>query len=489
MRNRKVRIFPWGDLTGGEAHIYPISAMPPKYSTLLQNFHITEKGGIGKIPGYTKVNSTTVSSELTYGYEFRKSNGTVITLVAGGGKIYKVDGGSLTAIKTGLDTSAIVDFAQMNDICIMVNGVDAPMKYDGTTVSALGGSPPATAYKVHVHKRRVWMLEKADRVKATHSALNNPEDYTTGGDAGYIDFAFVIGRGDEALDVKTYVDLIVFFFRSHIVIYSGTNPTASGDFAIVQVIEGSGVVASNAAIGAGTNMAFIYKSGIKTLRQVVTTGSLNADDLSDKIDPVLRDMIAAAGTFNVAHYPKNGWLLFQIGETVWIYSYTWKAWGRMVGADVKGMFHTTDGKVYICGTGFLYEFGTGDDFAGVSPKYIWCSAYKRFSKGGHKVYPKAMTIVSQPYSDLAAMNLYVTYDMNNPSSEYPIPVSLVPEGIVWIDAVTDWDAIDPFDEVQYGENRVPLFGAGRSMTLTLEDNSKESADIVDLTVLAEVGGF
>ena len=485
---RQSKIIRLADFTGGEASIFPVSKMPAKYSERLQNCHLSEHGSVEKIPGYVKVNTTTAGVTLTSGHEFRKSDGTVLTLVAGGGSIFKVVGDTLSAIKTGLDTSAKVSFATMNDLCIMVNGVDAPMKFDGTTVSALGGTPPATAFKVHVHKGRVWFLEKTNRLLATHSALNDPEDYTTASNAGYLDFKFVLPHGDELLDVKTYIDLQIFYFRNHIAIYSGTNPTSSGHYNLVQLIEGSGVVATDTAIGLGSDMAFIYDSGVKSLRQVVTTGSLNVDDLSEKIDPVLRGEIKTATVFSIAHYPKFGWLMLLINETVWIYSYTWKAWGRMVGADVKGMFSTTDGKVYLCGTGFLYEYGSGWDFAGVEPVFEWRLVWVQLSNSGIMVSPKMATVIMHPEA-VTTLSLETKYDLNIAMTENFTTIDVQADSYNYIDSISDWDAMNPMDEVLYTQARIPLFGRGRIMQMIFRNTSSLPVDISDIVLQVVPGGY
>lgn len=182
----------FNNFTGGQASIFPLNAMPPKYSMRMQNCHITGRGSIGKVPGYEKVNANSINLPLTNGFEFRKSDGTTIMLAAGSGNIYKHEAnGSLTAIKQGLGPGANVSFTSINDICIMANGVDAPMKYDGAAVSALGGTPPAKGSIPHVHKGRVWLLDK-DAMMAYYSALDAPEDWTTAQNAGYIDFKFMV---------------------------------------------------------------------------------------------------------------------------------------------------------------------------------------------------------------------------------------------------------------------------------------------------------
>ena len=268
---RRAGIIRISDFSGGEAATASLGSMNPKFSSLLQNCYVSDRGGVAKIPGYASVNTTAVAETLTSGFEFRKSDGISILLAAGGGKIYKVDGTSLTAIKTGLSASATVAFASMNNLCLMVNGTDPPMKYDGTTVSALGGSPPATASLVHVHKSRVWMIENGNQMLATHSALANPEDYTTAGNAGYFDFKTILRRGDRLMGMASFAEFLIFFFQDTIVAYSGSNPTASGDFRIDQIIEGVGFVWPGSGLTVGTDMLVLSKSGMKSFKQIIAT--------------------------------------------------------------------------------------------------------------------------------------------------------------------------------------------------------------------------
>lgn len=484
------KILRLNNFTGGEAAIFPVGAMPPKFSMKMQNCHISPRGGIINLPGYAKVNTTPLSGVmLQSGSEFRKSDGSVQLLCAGGGNIYKVDGNSLTAIKTGLDASAKVSLgAAMNDIKIMCNGVNPMMKYDGTTVSNLGGTPPATGFKAHIHKGRVWIIERANKLLATYSALNNPEDYTTANNAGYFDFRFVIGEGDELLDIFTYIDLLVFVFRNNILIYSGTNPNASGNFQLVQRISNTGAVASDVMQMLGTDCVFLSASGVKSLKQIVTTGSLNMGDISNLIDPTLLQEMASASRFASVHYPIKSWYMLLIGNTVWIYSYIYKAWARMTDADVKGMFGTADGKVYFCGTNYLYQYGIGNTWDGVNYKMEWELAWVSLSKAGLKCYPKMMELIAYPTND-DSISLDIEYDLNNVTAENVRSFNVQPSNFVYIDSVTDWDALTQIDEIQYQQIRMPLYGGGRIMKMKFTKTSDKQIELNDIVVLLDQGGF
>lgn len=522
MALRKEKPVRLADFTGGQADMFSPYAMPPKYSMKLRNCHISEHGGISKIPGYTKVNSTPVSVALDNGYEFKKSDGSTTMLFAGEGSILKLNASNeFEVIKSGLDTNAKVYFSSMNDVCIITNGIDRPLKYDGNTVSTLGGSPPQTAFKSHVHKGRIWMIERSNKMMATHSALKKIEDYTTANEAGYIDFSFVLKRGDELLDILSYIDLLVFFFRNHIVIYSGTDPTAQGDFRLAQLIEGVGIVGTGAVITAGTDLSFITDSGIKTLRQVVTTGSLNMNDMSEVIDISLMRAIRGntSNYYSIAHYRKNGWLMFQIGDSVWIYSYKWKAWGEMVGADVVGLFGTNSGDVYICGSkGYGYKYGEGWDFAGDRIYMIWETGWFHLSSNGNRCYPKIaefnsiigllprLNIITRFDTGLPAPDTVTQYKTQFSASLMDQQVDDIWERVFYLDdsyndavispyAIDDnpsstWDESVFMDIYSYEPLRIPLFGKGKALQMIILNNSKAGPiEMNEIILQAMVGSL
>jgi hypothetical protein len=458
------------DFTGGEASCFPISRMPSKYALLMQNCYINERGNISKIPGYIKLNTTPTGTVLQSGYEFRKTDGTIQILAAGGGHIYKLSGGELVSIKSGLDTSAKVYFSTMNNICIITNGVSGQQyKYDGTTVSALGGSPPNTSFKSHVHKGRVWMIERTNKMLATHSSLNNPEEYT-GGTSGYIDFKYVLKEGDELVDMFTYVDLHVFVFKNHVAIYSGQTPSGvDADYQLVQLIKGVGAITTDVFQTLGTDAFILGRTGIKSLRQIVTTGSMTVEEMSKMISPTIMNEIAAGGSFySSAHYPKFGWGLLLLHGNVWAYSYIWKAWSRIVGADIKGMFTGGDGTLYLCGEGYLYQFDSGYSFAGNNIEMEWQTAWLALSRTGDFVYPKMLEIMYYP-AEVFSCDFSIIYDFSNIS--YESIVNITGLGGPSFDDVTDIDALNPWDAALSMSYRLPLFGRGRVASMKFRNVS------------------
>lgn len=125
----------------------------------------------------TSVDSGSTWSTTTYGLNFRqhyatvsgvkglhrayKSDGTKVTLLAHNTTLYKVDDvtGALTAIKTGLSSSATnYRFEVVNDIVYYVNGYDGYRKWDFTTESQVN----ATNYTLICEHKGLMFLSRAD---------------------------------------------------------------------------------------------------------------------------------------------------------------------------------------------------------------------------------------------------------------------------------------------------------------------------------------
>lgn len=107
------------------------------------------------------------------------SNGSRRTLMAVDTKLYSYNDSTVTTVKTGLSSSATQYwFAQAKDYVFYTNGYDAPRKWDGTTDSVIGGSPP-TFKQIIVHKNRLWGVDASDPTKIFFSDETEYEKYTS----------------------------------------------------------------------------------------------------------------------------------------------------------------------------------------------------------------------------------------------------------------------------------------------------------------------
>lgn len=243
--------------------------------------------------------------------------------------------------------------------------------------------------KGYTYKNRSWHISNEDML-VFHSALDNPTDFYSADDAGYLDFKYVLPNGDEIKDISSVLSTIVFFFKNHIAIYSGSDPTENGDFALYQLVEGIGVVAADCVVRVGNDIYFLSSYGVKSLKQIINLGALNIDSVSTAIDKDIMSAIAAntSNIYGSAHYAKLGIIIFLIGNTLFIYNYNKQAWSRVVipgqinDNKILGMFTTSNGRLFFGGYDYLLEFNPETmtyNFNSVAPVYKWHTAYLRVS--------------------------------------------------------------------------------------------------------------
>lgn len=231
----------------------------------------------------------------------------------------------------------------------------------------------------HTYKNRVWVV--ANRTKAYFCVLADPTDFAGDG-SGYIDFSYVLPKGDELLDINSFLNYQAFFFRNHIAVYSGSDPTADGDYAIYQIIPDTGVIDEEVTVSVGSDIYFLTSRGIKGLKQILNTGALELNNVSAAIDNEIVDAIAAntSSVYGSAHYPKLGLVMFLIGTTIFVYNYRQNAWSRIVlpstnnVSKVLTMFSGGEGNMYFGGYDYLHQFhpdSSTRNFAGQPPTYQW----------------------------------------------------------------------------------------------------------------------
>jgi hypothetical protein len=315
--------------------------------------------------------------------------------------------------------------------------------------------------------------------------LNGPADYTGAG-SGYIDFQYVLKRGDALMDLGTYIDLIVYIFRNHLAIYSGMTPSGtSADFSLVQLIEGIGAVDTNAAISLGADFLVLHESGLKRLRQVVTTGNVNTGDVSEQIDPIIQASMAGGISQNycIVHVPLKKWILMLIGNRIWVYAYQWKAWSRVETADVNFIFTTRDGVVYLCGNNYVYKLDDAlGTFDGANVAMKWQPAWFQLSRDGRYIYPKILEMSLR--CDTKPVTMTITGNTEaSVASQFSVSGTL-------LSGVTDFDGLSPLSEDVYDHVRVPMFGRGRQLLLEISNTSNIAGlEICDLVIQATAGGF
>lgn len=167
------------DFTGGENKIITPEKMQPNQLLLALNCVMTEDGLLETRLGKTKLNSTTIGSGgVTSLYRYAKEGGTNYLVAQHSTNLYSQSWDGSSAITWGAAVKSSLNAAKLygvvwKDVLILSNGVDNPFKWDGTTATDLGGTPPKLLY-IKEYAGRLWGVDAAN---PNYIRFSDLEDY------------------------------------------------------------------------------------------------------------------------------------------------------------------------------------------------------------------------------------------------------------------------------------------------------------------------
>lgn len=127
-------------------------------------------------------------------YPWTRNAGTFYAFVANGTLIYSVDSGSWLTVATAVSTDSIMQAANLNNYLVVVaSGIAPQISTNGTSLAALGGTPPSLAKYATTFVQKVFLSGNPTAPNTIYwSKSNDPENWTATNDAG----SGIIGDGD-----------------------------------------------------------------------------------------------------------------------------------------------------------------------------------------------------------------------------------------------------------------------------------------------------
>ncbi len=278
---------------------------------------------------------------------------------------------AITGLTITVDTS--VDMAMFNDKIIIANQGGGPSyTTNGTSATALSGSPPANAKYVMVYRNRVFLATGANSV-VTHSALLDESDYTTVDNAGSLTF----NKGDGMVVNGMCAG-------QDFAIISKISPSSNGKEGKIYILYGSSpfdwTVRKIMDVGALSHKAMIAYDNfvaIATSRGIYAVQGRYPFKLSDNVDP---DWTAVAnkGTVTAGRYMTKLYFSYPATGTAnnreLVIDVEHGRWARNTGKTPRHYAIHPDGRLLFgtSGTSILVweaENGTNDDGSAINFYY------------------------------------------------------------------------------------------------------------------------
>ena len=300
---------------------------------------------------------TGAPAAITGGTQFVKADGTRIV-------VFGTDDGRLLKVRPDQSTEVLASgftpetrwyFEQVftsslsDEILIVCNRADAPRKYDGTTVSVLGGSPPTKGGPVRARGKRLFFLDADAPHDFVWSALNNPEDYTSPTNAGRAT------TDSRLLDLIPSINEMILLGDDRPYRLQGTSPSTFTLANVVPTTGSVGGVSTTGGVFAVNQVWYLSSVGLVTLQGVQQFGDLSESFPSDRISPYWEPDSGVTLSLNQLHravltYDPQWNRLYLLvdtdndaeNDTVLVYDLNAKAWSVWTGVPAASLWTVQD---------------------------------------------------------------------------------------------------------------------------------------------------
>ncbi|MDD4721977.1 MAG: hypothetical protein PHR07_04470 [Acidaminococcaceae bacterium] len=243
-----IRDFSEGLVDRLEDYVLPDNASPDCLNVIA-----TKMGSLKNRPGFDTYNASTLGGVPRAVYAYYYGANRKLMVVANGIASYHAGAGVFTSIKTGLTASATNFFETTINYLVSCNGVDAPWKWDGTTVSALANAP-TTAQFFTMHKEKLFCVPLAYPSQLQWADSFEPETWPA---VNYWDIK--PGDGDVITAIHKHLGELIIFKKYSTHVLRGTS---LDDFKMEEVDTGIGCVGQNAVGAIGPYLFFVSTSGL-----------------------------------------------------------------------------------------------------------------------------------------------------------------------------------------------------------------------------------
>jgi hypothetical protein len=365
-----------------------------------------------KMRGLSRLGTNTVNDVVSGLFDMDEGTRQVATSEDGG--IYHRTTGNWAALTgAGAGTFSTTDTIRWSgqmfygattaaNILILTNNdaSNAPQKLTGTTISALGGSPPATGQFPTSFAGRLWM---AAGETLHYSAADNAEDWTTNGGS------FQIDRGTGAITglYNFAGNLLIFKRRKILRMLPGSSLASTSIRDITSVIGTPSHYTIKETTGSyrAGSMMFMSDEGVHEIVPTSATGGFYVRNIAEEIKPILdRRDDANFATCWADYSPARGeyWLQYTLNDAHPDEGVIANVAGPQRGSQharwtmhdmrnkTAGMMFRSGGQLLQCigdASGRVFQMHVGDDRDGAGYRgFVTTPAYTQGDRSREKIY-------------------------------------------------------------------------------------------------------
>ena len=287
--------------------------MDAKFALEANNCVIDKFGRVGSRKGWTTahtVSATLGSNNVESIGELVENDGTRTIIVAGGNKIFKIVGTTLTELTYGGGGAAPTITVSNWQTCVLNNGIlffqegYTPLLYD-TAIST-------TQYRrISEHAGYTGTVQLGDTCLSAYGRIWNARTSTdkntlqwsdtlthhkwTSGSAGTLNLYGVWPQGgDEIVALAAHNNKLVIFGSKQILIYSGASNPAT--MTLSDSISNSGCVGRDTVQNTPDDVVFLSSGGVRSIKRTIQENSAPLTVVSKNVNDDIQGYIANEGS-------------------------------------------------------------------------------------------------------------------------------------------------------------------------------------------------
>ena len=306
---------------------------------------------------------------------------------------------------------------------------------------AMGQGAVSPGFSAHVDRSRVFYTYGVNDPDAWHDTV---------GVVPGINLADKSGTNDALIAMAVKDGMTIFFGRQVTQLWSGTDPSETGDFSWEKTLP-VGVPHAGLVVELPNDVLFLNAGGARTLSRVLQTEQLDVSDVGSEIDPTLQDLVrvvmadeAAFRRVRHGRYDAQGWFGLMMPGVMPVLQVTGRGNGKGSGwvlfdglpSAATAMGNLPDGRLLLAVGGQLYAYDEdvwadgGDDIV-----CRWMTPWASGRSSGKRWANHYVEVLSSPGpKTLLTLRRYRNHDTYNPA------VLVIPaneKADFWDDA--DWD--------------------------------------------------
>jgi len=284
-----------------------ILSLKPGHALKLQNYEPALGGGYRRLSGFNKFDLNEVTGQAgapvlgvcvfgTGVLAAKKRSGTNNSDV-----FFSIGSGWGTAINGATPRTSFqskYNFVRYNwtgiKRVIMVDGVDFPARWDGTTYTLInttaGLGAPVNPKYIEEFKNYIFYAGYTANTGEIKWCNNLAETAFSGGNSG------TLVVGDTITGLVRFRDQLIIFCENSIHRLTGSNTL---DFQLLPITENIGCIAPNSIVEVGGDILFVGPDGVRTLAATERNDDFELGSISRNIQSTANSMVPTAGVNNV----------------------------------------------------------------------------------------------------------------------------------------------------------------------------------------------